>query len=445
MLKTGRQSIRRGAKRTAQLSTKPLSHRFASNGPLNQFPVAVQEFVNRQRTTPIGELCGSESETRPSPYGSYWYRAVACMLLSGRVKAKLDGQPNLTDVERICKEANFNPRLFVSVGSFYVAAGVVQANPAAGFEPGPNFTSFWSHDPQTLPSITHGAVLRLAADGTGLKEWRPTDPYSSKLIEFLTLFFAAFDGRAIPEDELGSCLHAFSTLPEDDLLRAAHMLRLPIWDYEICSWQDWLDEKGQRALIDAVYVAVWAYYAERDKERWIFPSAAGLAMLGLAEIPPPPQLAMDLKALPNLSIFAGAGLDSNRLVPLFRHCVIKRIDQIFEFQVDRRRLAESPAKVAADDELRAVLRDLEPLPAALADVLQTRSKLGGELRVRACNALVEPVTPEMLSAIQQHPRLKTYLAPGAPPGYLLVKATSSLDNFLQRCHELGFEIKFTCS
>ena len=58
-----------------------------------------------------------------SPYGSYWYRAVACILLSGRVQAKHDGAPNMTDVNRVGKEANFNQYLTERVGKFLVAVG----------------------------------------------------------------------------------------------------------------------------------------------------------------------------------------------------------------------------------------------------------------------------------------------------------------------------------
>jgi len=45
-----------------------------------------------------------------------------------------------------------------------------------------------------------------------------------------------------------------------------------------------------------------------------------------------------------------------------------------------------------------------------------------------------------VSAIRQHPQLKGYLEAGAPPGYLLIKPSSYLDRFIQRCRALGFEI-----
>ena len=52
--------------------------------------------------------------------------------------------------------------------------------------------------------------------------------------------------------------------------------------------------------------------------------------------------AVYFKVLPNLSVLAGADLPPDKLVPLFRHCKIKRIDRVFEFQLDKRQLAETP-------------------------------------------------------------------------------------------------------
>jgi hypothetical protein len=47
---------------------------------------------------------------------SYRYQPVACLLLSGRIQAKNDGTPNMTDVNRLGKEANFNQYLIQRIG-----------------------------------------------------------------------------------------------------------------------------------------------------------------------------------------------------------------------------------------------------------------------------------------------------------------------------------------
>ena len=183
-----------------------------------------------------------------------------------------------------------------------------------------------------------------------------------------------------------------------------------------------------------------AYYDEQQKTGWIMPSPLGLGLLGLGPLPRIPVLSKELKADSNLAIFAGAGLDFEKLISLFRFCKIKRIDQFIEFQVNPKRLREMPSRSSAGEELRAVLNVLEPLPAAFAVVLQDETKLGGKVAIRYCSALVKLETPEALSAVRQHPQLKGYLEAGAPPGYLLVKSTSNPDTFVRRCRALGFEV-----
>ena len=88
----------------------------------------------------------------------------------------------------------------------------------------------------------------------------------------------------------------------------------------------------------------------------------------------------------------------------------------------------------------AVPRDLEPLPSSVADLLGTKSKVGGGVGIRWYSALVKPENAEVLAAIRAHPQLKGYLEPGAPPGYLLIKSRSRPDNFVRRCQALGFAV-----
>src|SRR5436309_13117441 len=91
-------------------------------------PKTIRSFVEGQATAPVADLWKSRKEDPLSPYGSYWYRAIACMMLSGRVRPRqyTDGDPpNMTDVNRIGKEANFNQYLFERVAKFLVAADVI--------------------------------------------------------------------------------------------------------------------------------------------------------------------------------------------------------------------------------------------------------------------------------------------------------------------------------
>ena len=405
---------------------------------MKPLPNAVEQFVKAQKTIAINELWETNGDSLASPYDSHWYRAVAAMLRSGRVAAKADGTANRTDVNRICKEANFNQHLFERIAKFLVAAKVVQADRRGQYAEGTNHDAFWKHRRKELTEIARTAILHLVQENTGSLPWRPTMAIHSSLIEFLILFFYCFDGRALREDQLGEAMLGFSCLPETDLKNVAARAGVKKGDVSRFDWEHWLDEKGQRALLSALYTAEWCYYAERQKVGWIMPSPIGLGLLGLGPLPEPPPLAKELKADSNLAIFAGAGVGLDTLARLIRFCKIKRIDQLIELQVDPKRLKELPS---AATELRAALADLDPLPASLTAALQTESPLVGKIAIRYCSALIKPETDEALTAIRQHPPLKGYLETGAPPGYLLVKPSSNPQNFIQRCANLGFQIE----
>lgn len=405
-------------------------------GPL---PESIQQFIASRVTRPATSFWEGPHEPELSRYGRYWYRAVGCMLLSGRVRARADGTPNRTDVNRFCKEANFNQFWFESIARFLVAAEVVQVAGREGYKEGPHHARFWSHEAANLPSIARQGVLALLQARADSHARLATAGYSH-LVDFLALFFACFKDMALPEKQIGQAFLDFCGLPEKDLNAAGKGIRDEGDVHSRSVWKPWLDQKGQAALLSALYTADWVYYAEVDRVGWVFPSPLGLGMLGLAPVPQAPPLATDLKALPNNCVFAGAGLAMDRLVPLFRCCTVKRIDEVFEFQLDRKRLAETPSKTSPAEELRRVLEPLGPLPSTIESLLGTKSRLGGVVRIRWCSALLKPENDEVLTAIREHPKLKGYLEPGAPPGYLLIKSSSSPDGFIRRCEALGFEV-----
>src|SRR3954447_16301703 len=166
-----------------------------------RLPRSLPPFVERQTTKPVAALWNGDRKEQDSPYGSYWYRAVACVLLSGRVQAKHDGTPNMTDVNRVGKEANFNQYLTKRVGTFLVASGVNRFDRQNRYDSGPNFAAFWGHDETRLPAIARQAVLRLVGHHTDHPLWLSKAPENWSLIEFLTLFFRCFQGLALVESE----------------------------------------------------------------------------------------------------------------------------------------------------------------------------------------------------------------------------------------------------
>jgi hypothetical protein len=205
-------------------------------------------------------------------------------------------------------------------------------------------------------------------------------------------------------------------------------------------WDSWLDEPGQQALLSALYYSSWAYTMDHRRQSWIYLSDTARIILGLLAPPELPAPAVDFKVLPNQCVLAGADLPPEKLVPLFRHCKINRIDRVFEFQLDKRQLTETTWQEPLVRKLREVLEESGPLPATADSLLRHRPLGGGEIRIRVCSAIVQPETAEVLDAIRQHSRLKGYLEAGAPKGYLLIKQQSNPSNFVQRCEELGFRV-----
>ena len=406
-----------------------------------RIPESLRQFVERQTTMPVTDLWKGDWKEERSPYGTYWYRAIACILLSGRVQPKQDGAPNMTDVNRVGKEANFNQYLTERIGTFLVALGAIQFDRPNRYLAGPNLAAFWDHDAEHLAAITRQAVVRLVGHQTGHPLSYSKAPEDACLIELLTLFFACFQGLALAESEVGQIFSDFVRLPESDLIQAAGGLGIATDRVDVAGWKKTLDARGRKALVAALYTSEWAYYTKSKKQGWFFASPIGLAMLGLGPALPAPELATVFKAQPDLSVLAGAGLAWETLVPLFRYGTIKRIDQVYEFKLDRKRLAGASSTESPGEELRKAFGALEPLPQTVVDLLVTKSKVGGKIGIRWCSALVKPESDEVLTAIREHPKLKGYLEPGAPTGYLLIKSQSDPDNFVQRCQTLGFKVE----
>ncbi|MEW6375951.1 MAG: hypothetical protein AB1502_09225, partial [Thermodesulfobacteriota bacterium] len=234
---------------------------------------------------------------------------------------------------------------------------------------------------------------------------------------------------------------AFSRLPEKELIALAKNLAIRDADLSVYQWKDWLDPKGQQALIRALFDAGWAYVDEQQKIDWFSLNHIGRIILGLESPSPRPLKAENFRVLPNLCVFAGADLPVEKLIPLFRYCRIKRIDRIFEFQLDRKAMNEMPSRTSGGRELLNLLKELEPLPSGIRSLLEEKPEIDGVLRIQACSAIVKPENPAMLSTIRNHSKLKGYIDPGGPPGYLLVKSKSNPANFIKRCRDYGFKVK----
>jgi hypothetical protein len=407
-----------------------------------QLPAAIARFIEQQRTMPVDRLYKKPLPLR-FPYAEYWRRAIACMMLSGRVQPKGDGNPNRTDITRICKEANFNPHLFERAGWFLLGADIVNAGKydSRAYKPGKNLTAFWDHDITALSKAARRSFLHHLNHFTGHKVYRPTFAHSSALDDFVAVFAAAFRGFGLREDTVGDVLLRFSRLPESALGRLCKRFAPESGELDMINWSAWLDSKGQEALLSTLYVCEWAYAAEHRNKMWFHVSDIARALLGIDEPPQVDPLPADIKVLPDLSVFAGAGLPFESLAPFFRYCRIKRIDRVFEFQLDPKRLREQATKTSAVEEMRVALATAGTLPQTVEAILAGKPPGRGRTGFRACSAIVKPENAEVLNAIREHRRLKGYLEAGAPPGYLLIKYNSNPVNFVERCRELGFTVE----
>ena len=173
-------------------------------------PAAIQAFVDTQSTLPLDDVVQAP-DSRSYPYSEYWRRAIAGMLLSGRVQPKNDGAPNMTDVRRIGKEANFNQYLFERMAKFFVAADIISVSRGKReYGPGEYAEAYWHRDLRALKPALRSAFLTFFQQFAG---HRPPVTFGSQLVPFATLFASAFTGLLLPEEQTGTILHEFSQLP----------------------------------------------------------------------------------------------------------------------------------------------------------------------------------------------------------------------------------------
>ncbi|HEY2249652.1 MAG TPA: hypothetical protein VGH74_01280 [Planctomycetaceae bacterium] len=406
-------------------------------------PKSIKDFVEQQKTIPLKELDDVEAGPQSVPYTEYWRRAVAAMLLSGRVRPNQNRSTNKTDITRICKEANFNQCLFESTAEFLVRAGIVGLGGFGDkFRTGDFWDAFWNRNLAGLRTASQNAFMRYMTQFSATQPKHSGAMTMDRPCDFLSLLIRALDGLALHWPQRDEVLVEFSKLPAPDLIALGREHGMKLSEFDVGRWKCWFETRGTEAFVHAFSSCEWYYVDDSEKPKWLIFSESARIMLGLDEPSKPLQLATEFHALPNLNILAGSDLSPKKLVPLFRFCKIHRIDRVFEFHLDKRRMAEMPSMTSAESELREVLADLDPLPATIERLLRDAPvKKTGKVQMRLCSALLEPENAEVLAAIKENRRLKNYLEPGSPPGYLLVKHGSDPYNFVKRCTELGFSVK----
>ena len=401
---------------------------------MRMLPSSLSSFVSSHETIPAPE---HEAEY---PYSEFYWKPVACALLSGRVRARQqDQQPNRTEMERFCKQANFNQRYFDGVAQFHVASGVIKAR-FDKYEQGPHFDDFWSGDLDRLQSTARDGIVALIRKFTPFQAWRPTLSFDD-VVDFLKAFFTAFEGKGLLCDKIGGAWLRFTQLPEKELKMWLRTPGLNLTTLSACNWIQWLDVKGQSALTNTLYAAGWAYSMEKDKREWFCLSSLGKVMLNLAVAPPRPPVVMEFKVVSDFTVLAGADLPVATLIPIFRYCRLKGMDNVLTFKLDKQSMRDLPSSTTAEQELLGALRPCEPLPLTVTQFLGGDPATGGVMHFKYCRGLVRVKDPAVLAALRSHPKLKGYIDRGGPPGYLIIKDASDPNNFVLRCREHGFEVK----
>ncbi len=164
----------------------------------------------------------------------------------------------------------------------------------------------------------------------------------------------------------------------------AQGLGLKIDDSAVAGWRKRLDAKGQAALVAAVNIAEWAYGAELRKNELVLRQSHWHGHARSSRNALRAQARNGVQGPKRSLRVRGRGLAWEKLVPLFRYGTIKRIDQVFEFRLNRKRMAQSSATEDPGKVLSAVLRESGSLPATVENLLGTKPKTGGKIGIRAC-------------------------------------------------------------
>ena len=407
---------------------------------------SVRDFASSQRTRPFSDFFPDwKPRAKHSfPYHEYIYPMVAGLLLSGRVRSvQKDGLPNKTDIIRWCKASNFNPYLCEWVGNFLVRGGIIKRT-FDGFVRGPQIDAIETHDAKAAKKAFLTAFHDVLDSKTPRGVHRYTYPYSGGFEGYLRAFACAFRGLALAEDTLGETLLAFSELPRQNLEKAAGELATTLGDRVAGSY--WFDTPGQKAFISALSsVGGLSHVDDNDKRSWAYLTDDLYVILGLKSAKAKEAIAKEFVVQSDLTVVAGCHHPLDTLAMLCRFGTIASKGQTLTFKLDAKTIKESAHDKEAMTAFRKLLESHQAKLPSTVDSLLSSGKAGGELgklQIRGCRALIKPATPELLTAIREHRRLKGYLMADSPPGYLLIKENSDPFNFSKRCREGGFDVEF---
>ncbi len=391
----------------------------------------IVDFVDAYQTADVPELI------QPYPYQRV-YRSVAAVLLSGRIRPTYSDLPNKTEIERFCKEANFNNFYFFRIGTVLLKSRVLVST-WEQYEPGPCFDDFFSGGIDTLQAISKDLLPSLVDACKGRKPHRPTLSISAGLTELVTLFWTAFHGRGIRSDQFGKAINAFAGLPEKTLQNFAIRQKL---SYDpLYSWDLWTDSYGRKAIIEALFTMEWVFYYSEGGVEYVTATPWCLVMLGLEKPPLKPVPIREFKVLSDNTVFAGEDLPIMELALLFKSCTVQKMGEIITFRIEPGALGNMQRDKETIKELKQLIEKSGPLPKVIEYMLTKYDDPPGALKIYPCSGIVKLSKPEQAGRIRAIHKLKGYIGAVLPPGYLIIKNTSSLNTFIKRCADYGFDVQ----
>jgi len=373
----------------------------------------------------------------PLPWYEFVHRLVAGFLLSGDIHPKHDRYPNRTDMERLGKRSNFNPMLCDQIGRMLIAGKIIEVK-SGRYVPGPNAAALDAWDLPAMQEAFRLALITFIGEFTPSKLWRPTAVHSAGFLAFLTAVVKAFRGLALEWDHAGDVVAEFSKLPDADL-------RVLVPEADRFPGSYWFDKPGQAAFFKALSWCGVTYFVKSEggahkSTLWLTFAEELEVLLGVIKPKRPEPFAHELTVQSDLSLVVGSDIAMESLGILLRGCDLTGKGKVLTMKLDKARIDQMRADKKGFERFRSLLEESGALPSTLAALLTGSTPITGSLTLRLCSALVKVDNDAFVEAVRKHPRLKGYLEAGAPPSYLLIKSTSNVVNFFDRCRECGFDI-----
>jgi len=381
-------------------------------------------------------------ETLEFPLSQWYWRSVAAVCLSHRLKARQEGGANKTDANRFGKEANFNQTYLSSYPEILEDAGILVSDWRTGiYSPGPCFDVFWCYDPSKMRQVILDGVRKGLRKRVGVSCGETETMWTSGLAEFFALFHIAFSSarRAPKWDDLADALRRFAELPVDDLLELGRLAGLDPASLPCDQWGKWLGGKRHALMVEVIGLRRWWIGLGDSRNPLIVLSSEAQAVFGIipweqCELPPAREL---VSVQSDRSVFAGINAPASVLATMIKYSKVRILGDVCEMTLDPKMIKEG---VNAAEELKDALFGIKDLPHTVSNLIFSPQSAApsASVKYQYCSMIIKTSAAD---AIARHSKLKNYISRKLEADYLLIKYDSNPENFLKRCIECGFNVE----